>query len=164
MNIKIVCEDPSKEKEYLEHIMNHCMGNKDLPMKVIVLSENQEEKLPMNLARIPEKSVKEQREIMEIAGIRMEPYARRVWVKDKELFLTRVQYDILALMVKNPNRVLTKEEFYNEIWPWEKESGKKVLTLSVHIKKIRSKLELEQSSSITIETVWGVGYRLIVPE
>jgi len=165
VNIKIVCEDPSKEREYVKHIVNHCMGIEELPMKLILLPENQKEALSSNQGwTIKEKLMEERKEKIEAYGIKIEPYTRRAWVNEKELSLTRIQYDILAFMVKNPDRVLTKEDFRNEIWPWVEEVKTKEASLTVHITRIRKKIEEDQSNFVTIETVWGVGYRLGVPK
>lgn len=99
-------------------------------------------------------------DIIEIRGIKIDKTARRVWVQDEEKPFTSKEFDLLTFLAENPNRVFTKEDLFREIW--EMESVGDIATVTVHIKKIREKIELNSSKPQYIETIWGVGYRFKV--
>ncbi len=96
-------------------------------------------------------------EIIEIRGIKIDKTARRVYVNDVEKNFTTKEFDLLTFFAENPNRVYTKEELFKEIW--DMESIGDIATVTVHIKKIREKIEVNTSRPQYIETIWGVGYR-----
>jgi DNA-binding response OmpR family regulator len=96
-------------------------------------------------------------EIIEIRGIRIDKTARRVYVNDIEKSFTTKEFDLLTFLAENPNRVYTKEELFQGIW--DMESIGDIATVTVHIKKIREKIEFNTSKPQYIETIWGVGYR-----
>ena len=98
--------------------------------------------------------------MIEIRGIKIDKTARRVWVNDEEKPFTSKEFDLLTFLAENPNRVFTKEDLFREIW--EMESVGDIATVTVHIKKIREKIELNSSKPQYIETIWGVGYRFKV--
>jgi len=102
----------------------------------------------------------QENEIIEIRGIRIDKTARRVFVNGEERILTTKEYDLLTFLAQNPNRVFTKEELFREIW--EMESVGDIATVTVHIKKIREKIEYDTAKPQYIETIWGVGYRFKV--
>ena len=99
----------------------------------------------------------EQNDIVEIRGIRIDKTARRVWVNDEEKQFTTKEFDLLTFLAQHPNHVFTKDELFREIW--DMESIGDVATVTVHIKKIREKIEMNTSKPQYIETIWGVGYR-----
>lgn len=101
-----------------------------------------------------------QNDIVEIRGIRIDKTARRVWVNEEEKQFTTKEFDLLAFLAQNPNHVFTKEELFKEIW--DMESVGDIATVTVHIKKIREKIELNTAKPQYIETIWGVGYRFKV--
>ncbi len=96
-------------------------------------------------------------DIIEIRGIKIDKTARRVWINEEEKPFTTKEFDLLTFLAENPNRVFTKEELFREIW--EMESVGDIATVTVHIKKIREKVEMDTSKPQYIETIWGVGYR-----
>ncbi|MFG6327813.1 MAG: response regulator transcription factor [Lachnospiraceae bacterium] len=98
-----------------------------------------------------------QNDIIEIRGIRIDKTARRVSVDGEEKNLTAKEFDLLTFLASNPNHVYTKEELFQKIW--DMESIGDIATVTVHIKKIREKIELDTSNPQYIETIWGVGYR-----
>ena len=104
-------------------------------------------------------SVKEN-DVIEIRGIRIDKTARRVWVNDEEKQFTTKEYDLLTFLAEHPNHVFTKEELFREIW--DMESIGDIATVTVHIKKIREKVEIDTAKLQYIETIWGVGYRFKV--
>ena len=96
-------------------------------------------------------------EVIEIRGLKIDRTARRVWVNGEEFSLTGREYELLTFLAMNPSRVFSKQELFKNIWGME--SMGDVATVTVHIKKIREKIELNISRPQYIETIWGVGYR-----
>ena len=99
-------------------------------------------------------------DFIEIRGLKIDKTARRVWVNDEEKSFTTKEFDLLAFLAENPNRVFTKDELFREIW--DMESIGDIATVTVHIKKIREKIEFNTAKPQYIETIWGVGYRFKV--
>ncbi len=99
-------------------------------------------------------------DIVEIRGIRIDKTARRVYVDGEEKVFTTKEFDLLTFLAENPNHVFTKEELFREIW--DMESIGDIATVTVHIKKIREKIEKNSTKPEYIETIWGVGYRFKV--
>ena len=99
-------------------------------------------------------------DIVEIRGIKIDKTARRVWVDGEERTFTTKEFDLLTFLAENPNHVYTKEELFREIW--DMDSSGDIATVTVHIKKIREKIEFDTSKPQYIETIWGVGYRFKV--
>ena len=100
------------------------------------------------------------RDIVEIRGLKIDRRARRVFLNGVEKNLTTKEFDVLLFMAEHPNRVYTKEELFQEIWAMDAIGDS--ATVTVHIKKIREKIELDKSNPQFIETLWGVGYRFTV--
>ena len=98
-----------------------------------------------------------QNDIIEIRGLKIDKTARRVFVNGEEKPFTTKEFDLLTFLAENPNHVFTKEELFKEIW--DMDSIGDIATVTVHIKKIREKIELDTSKPQYIETIWGVGYR-----
>lgn len=96
-------------------------------------------------------------DVIEIRGLKIDKTARRVWVDKQEKTLTTKEFDLLTFLASNPNHVFSKAELFNRIW--EMESVGDIATVTVHIKKIREKIETDTSNPKYIETIWGVGYR-----
>lgn len=83
--------------------------------------------------------------------------ARRVYVEDKEVKLANKEFELLMFLASNPNIVFSKEKLLDRIWG--EESLGDTSTVTVHINRIREKIELDSSNPGYIETVWGAGYR-----
>ena len=98
-----------------------------------------------------------QNDIIEIRGIKIDKTARRVWVNGEEKQFTTKEFDLLTFLAENPNHVFTKEELFRKIW--DMDSIGDIATVTVHIKKIREKIEMNTNKPQYIETIWGVGYR-----
>ncbi|NLL76139.1 MAG: response regulator transcription factor [Clostridiales bacterium] len=99
-------------------------------------------------------------DIVEIRGIRIDKTARRVYIDNEEKTFTTKEFDLLTFLAENPNHVFTKEELFREIW--DMDSIGDIATVTVHIKKIREKIEFDTAKPQYIETIWGVGYRFKV--
>ena len=102
-------------------------------------------------------STAQKNDIIEIRGIRIDKTARRVWVNEEEKEFTTKEFDLLTFLAENPNHVFTKDELFSKIW--DMESIGDIATVTVHIKKIREKIEFNTAKPQYIETIWGVGYR-----
>lgn len=99
----------------------------------------------------------QQNDIIEVRGIKIDKTARRVWINGEEKQFTTKEFDLLTFLAQNPNHVFTKEELFREIW--DMDSIGDIATVTVHIKKIREKIEFDTAKPQYIETIWGVGYR-----
>ncbi len=99
-------------------------------------------------------------EVIDIRELKIDKSARRVWVRGEEKTLTTKEFDLLTFLASNPNKVFTKSDLFREIW--EMDSIGDIATVTVHIKKIREKIELNTAKPQYIETIWGVGYRFKV--
>ncbi|MFI3177364.1 MAG: response regulator transcription factor [Eubacteriales bacterium] len=98
-----------------------------------------------------------QNDIVEIRGVRIDKTARRVYISGVEKTFTTKEFDLLTFLAENPNRVYTKEQIFKKIW--DMQSIGDIATVTVHIKKIREKIETDSANPQYIETIWGVGYR-----
>ena len=96
-------------------------------------------------------------DVIEIRGIKIDKTARLVWINGEEKQFTTKEFDLLTFLAENPNHVFTKEELFRKIW--DMESIGDIATVTVHIKKIREKIEMNTNKPQYIETIWGVGYR-----
>ena len=96
-------------------------------------------------------------DIIEIRGLKIDKTARRVWVDGQEKQFTTKEFDLLTFLAENPNHVFTKEELFRKVWNMD--SVGDIATVTVHIKKIREKIEYDTSNPQYIETIWGLGYR-----
>ena len=102
-------------------------------------------------------STVEENKVIEIRGLKIDTTARRVWVNGEEKTFTTKEFDLMTFLASHPNHVYTKDELFSEIW--DMESIGDIATVTVHIKKIREKIEFDTSKPQYIETIWGVGYR-----
>ena len=107
--------------------------------------------------RLVNSNAKPDNKIIEIRGLKIDKTARRVWVDGEEKQFTTKEFDLLTFLAENPNHVFTKDELFREIW--DMDSIGDIATVTVHIKKIREKVEFDSANPQYIETIWGVGYR-----
>ena len=99
-------------------------------------------------------------DILTIRGLKIDKTDRRVFVNNVEKPFTTKEFDLLCFLAQHPNRVFSKEELFKKIWEMDPEGD--IATVTVHIKKIREKIEYGTSKPQYIETIWGVGYRFKV--
>jgi len=97
------------------------------------------------------------RENIQIRGLQIDKGARRVFVQRQEVALTAKEFELLLFLATNPNHVFSKAELFEKIWGMD--SVGDVATVTVHIGKIREKIESDTSNPQYIETIWGAGYR-----
>lgn len=96
-------------------------------------------------------------EQVRIQGLIIDKRARRVTINGEEVALTVKEYDLLSHLAAHPNRVFSKEDLFERIWGVD--SLGDIATVTVHIRKLREKIERDPSAPEYIETIWGVGYR-----
>ena len=96
-------------------------------------------------------------DVIEIRGLKIDKTSRRVWVNGEERQFTTKEFDLLTFLAEHPDRVFKKEELFREIWNME--SVGDIATVTVHIEKVREKIEFDTGKPQYIETIWGVGYR-----
>lgn len=81
-----------------------------------------------------------------------------VFLKDKEIVLTKKEFEVLYLLVTNPETIFSKNELFQRVWGYD--SLGDTSTLTVHINRLRDKLKATQPDTDFIKTIWGRGYRL----
>ncbi|WP_179232968.1 response regulator transcription factor [Paenibacillus rigui] len=101
-----------------------------------------------------------QREEIRIRGLRIELASRRVFVQEQEVVCTAKEFDLLSFLAAHPNRVFSKEQLFERIWGMD--SNGDIATVTVHVRRLREKIEAAPSHPEYIETVWGAGYRFNV--
>ncbi len=148
----------SAKKEDIDKIRGLGLGADDYMTKPFSPSELVA-RVKAHLARYDRlvKNHGRENEIIEIRGMKIDKTARRVYVNEEEKILTTKEFDLLSFLAENPDRVYTKEELFRKIW--DMESFGDIATVTVHIKKIREKIEEDASKPQYIETIWGKGYR-----
>ncbi|MFJ9114145.1 response regulator transcription factor [Streptomyces sp. NPDC102394] len=90
------------------------------------------------------------------AGLAVDPSARRALKDGTELALTIREFDLLAFFLRNPGRVFSREDLMREVWGWDFGD---LSTVTVHVRRLRGKVEDDPARPRLIQTVWGVGYR-----
>lgn len=99
-------------------------------------------------------------EVIEIRNLKINKASREVFLDGEEKVLTQKEFDLLLFLAEHPNRVFTKDELFREVW--EAESMGETSSVTVYIKKLREKIELNPGKPQFIDTIWGVGYRFKV--
>lgn len=97
------------------------------------------------------------KDIIETGRLRIEKASRRVFIANKEVVLANKEFDLLLFLAQNPNVVFSKDQLFDKIWGYD--SIGEPSTVTVHINKLREKIEEDMSKPQYIETVWGAGYR-----
>ncbi|WP_058303282.1 response regulator transcription factor [Gorillibacterium timonense] len=97
---------------------------------------------------------------VQIRGLLVDRGARRVFLNGKEIVLTTKEFDLLTFLMTNPNRVFSKDQLFERLWGID--SLGDAATVTVHIRKLREKIEEDTSNPQYIETIWGAGYRFKV--
>jgi two-component system, OmpR family, response regulator len=95
-----------------------------------------------------------------IRGLEIQRDSRQVFINGKEVSLAQKEFELLLYLAQNPNRVFGREELFERVWGLDSMGDN--ATITVHIRRIREKIESNPSEPQYIETVWGVGYRFRV--
>jgi DNA-binding response OmpR family regulator len=103
---------------------------------------------------------KETKDEVRIRGLLIDALSRRVFLHDVEIFLTAKEFDLLHYLAVYPNRVFSKEQIFEKLWGMDALGDTQ--TVTVHIRKLREKIETDTSNPQYIETIWGAGYRFRV--
>lgn len=93
---------------------------------------------------------------IEKGELKMDTEARRVFIADKEINLTAKEFDLLELLVNNPNKVYSREQLLSIVWGYEYPGD--VRTVDVHVRRLREKIESKPKEPKYVNTKWGVGY------
>ncbi|MCI8404617.1 MAG: response regulator transcription factor [Clostridia bacterium] len=95
---------------------------------------------------------------IEIGGLTLDTDSKLVYVDGEETRLTPIEYKILELLCKNPNRVFSADEIYSRVW--NEEAAVNDNTIAVHIRHIREKIEINPKEPQYLKVVWGIGYKI----
>jgi len=101
-----------------------------------------------------------QKSEISIRGLVIDKVAHRVYVRNQEVIFTTREFSLLEFLASHPNRVFSKNELFERIWGMD--SSGDIATVTVHVRKLREKIEIDPSNPQYIETVWGAGYRFTV--
>ncbi|MFF4269519.1 response regulator transcription factor [Streptomyces sp. NPDC001536] len=94
--------------------------------------------------------------LLSAAGLTVDPAARRATKNGTELALTLREFDLLAFFLRNPGRAYAREDLMHQVWGWDFGD---LSTVTVHVRRLRGKVEDDSARPRLIQTVWGVGYR-----
>ena len=103
-----------------------------------------------------EAKTQEKAKTVQVGDLRMDCESRRVFIGEKEINLTAKEFDVLELLVFNPNKVYSRENLLNLVWGYEYPGD--VRTVDVHIRRLREKIETVPSDPKYVHTKWGIGY------
>lgn len=97
-----------------------------------------------------------------VAGpFRVDPAHRRVWVEGREVTLTTREYELFLYLVRRPDEVVSREDILREVWRWGFGDAS---TVTVHVRRLREKIEPDPRIPCYLRTEWGAGYRLSVTD
>ena len=109
-----------------------------------------------NLRRFYAYDLKKDRNFIEIGSIKLDLSQKNAYVEDEPVALTSIEFKILELLMKNPNRVFSIEEIYESVW---NEPAMEAKTVTVHIRRIREKIEVNPKKPMYLKVQWGLGYK-----
>lgn len=102
------------------------------------------------------KKVEKDPNVIEDGDLKIDCESRRLFIQGKEINLTAKEFDLLELLVKNPNKVYSREKLLNLVWGYEYPGDFR--TVDVHVRRLREKIEANPSEPKYVHTKWGVGY------
>lgn len=102
------------------------------------------------------KAQEEKVQVVQVKELKLDCESRRVFIGEREINLTAKEFDVLELLVFNPNKVYSRENLLNTVWGYEYPGD--VRTVDVHIRRLREKIETNPSDPKYVHTKWGVGY------
>ena len=98
----------------------------------------------------------EKQKVIENGDLKLDCESRRLFILGREINLTAKEFDLLELLVLNPNKVYSRENLLNMVWGYEYPGD--VRTVDVHVRRLREKIEKNPSEPRYVHTKWGVGY------
>ena len=149
----------SAKNEEAERIMGLDIGADDYIPKPFSPREVMT-RVKADLRRVTDEISDERSKRIEIAGLIVDMNSYEAYVNGKPVILTKKEIEIIWLFASNPGRVFTRDHLLENIWGYEYFGDTR--TVDTHIKRIRTKLNLDQSVNFDIKTVWGVGYKFEV--
>lgn len=152
----------SAKKEEIDKIRTFNLGVDDFITKPFSPSElvARAKAHLMRYERLLGKSKPAEQDEIHVRGLHIDKASRRVFANGEEVAITTKEFDLLVFLASHPNRVFGKTELFERIWGMD--SSGDIATVTVHIRKLRGKLEADPSNPEYIETVWGAGYRFTV--
>ncbi len=108
------------------------------------------------LRRNKKHETKPNKQLIQISNLKLDIESRRVYIDDQEANLTAKEFDLLELLMQNPNKVYSRDDLLNLVWGYDYPGD--VRTVDVHIRRLREKVEKNPSDPKYIHTKWGVGY------
>ena len=96
--------------------------------------------------------------VLAIGGLRLDPAARTVTLDGQPINLTVREFDLLQFLMRHPDQVFTREQLLDQVWGYTFASD--MGTVTVHIRRLREKIERDPANPTFLQTVWGVGYKL----
>ena len=103
----------------------------------------------------------ETEDVIQIGSIKLNTLEKTAYVENEKINLTSIEYKILELLMKNPNRVFSIEEIYEIVW---NEPAFEAKTVTVHIRRIREKIEVDPKKPMYLKVAWGLGYKFVDPK
>jgi DNA-binding response OmpR family regulator len=100
------------------------------------------------------------KKILTAGAITVDPAARRATKDGVELALTVRELDLLTFLMSHPGEAFSREQLMREVWGWTFGDQS---TVTVHVRRLREKVEQDPANPTLIQTVWGIGYRLELP-
>lgn len=94
---------------------------------------------------------------IELTGLTIDPAARRVYVQGEEIQLTQREFDLVLFLARHPGQVFSRDQLMEAVWQYSFYTDSS--TVTVHIRRLRAKLEADPAQPRRLQTVWGVGYR-----
>lgn len=149
----------SAKKEDIDKIKGLWLGADDYIIKPFSPSELVA-RVHAHIARYERLTAKgegKEHDFISIGNLKIDNKARRVFINELEVNLTNKEFDLLLFLASNPNTVFNKDTLFNKIWGLD--AFGETSTVTVHINRIREKIEDDSANPQYIETVWGVGYR-----
>ena len=105
---------------------------------------------------VPRQQKQENPKVVENGDMRLDCESRRLFILDREIKVTAREFDLLALLILNPNKVYSRETLLKRVWGSDYPGD--VRTVDVHVRRLREKIEVNPSEPRYVQTKWGVGY------
>lgn len=114
-----------------------------------------------NIRRLYNYKENEVEDVIQIGGVKLNLFEKSIYVEGELIVLTSIEFKILELLMRNPNRIFSIEEIYERVW---NEPAIEAKTVTVHIRRIREKIEFDPKKPKYIQVQWGLGYKFVNPE
>ncbi|NOK64144.1 MAG: response regulator transcription factor [Chloroflexi bacterium AL-W] len=110
------------------------------------------------LRRTQSKESAQETHILSMGDLQLDTSARTVALSGHNINLTAREFDLLAFFMRHPGQVFTREQLLDNVWGYTFASD--MSTVTVHIRRLREKIEHDPTNPIFLQTVWGIGYKL----